>query len=128
LLLGKRTAAGHLAKRQGVLRRWSTHGNGNCLAAAQDDGAIEEETKLVILTISGEERSVFESEFEQEMYAQRREKLRQIEALGQAAYPNQFQATATVPEILQRFDSATAEALEAERTNVVRVVSPAGPR
>jgi lysyl-tRNA synthetase class 2 len=61
---------------------------------------------------------VFESDFEKEMYAQRLEKIRLIEALGQTAYPNQFQASATAPELLAKYENATAETLEAERVNV----------
>jgi lysyl-tRNA synthetase class 2 len=52
------------------------------------------------------------------MYDLRREKLKQIEALGQPAYPNQFLASATVPEIWQQFGETTAEELEALRPPV----------
>jgi lysyl-tRNA synthetase class 2 len=52
------------------------------------------------------------------MYDLRREKLRQIEALGQQAYPNQFQITATVPALLEQYGSATGEELEAAKPHV----------
>ncbi len=61
---------------------------------------------------------MFESDFERGMYDLRREKLRQIEALGQQAYPNQFQITATVPALLEQYGSATGEELEAAKPHV----------
>ena len=61
---------------------------------------------------------MFESEFERNLFALRQEKLKQIEALGQRAYPNSFSATHTLPEIRAKYDAATGEQLEAERVNV----------
>jgi lysyl-tRNA synthetase class 2 len=61
---------------------------------------------------------VFESEFERNLFALRKEKLGQIVALGQQAYPNQFVASHTVAEIRQAYDTLTAEELEAERKTV----------
>jgi lysyl-tRNA synthetase, class II len=61
---------------------------------------------------------VFESDFERGLFALRQEKLKQIEALGQRAYPNSFAVTATLAEIRSRYDNATAEDLETSRTNV----------
>ena len=70
---------------------------------------------------------MFESEFEEKLFALRQEKLQQIAALGQqqglsaaeATYPNSFAATATIPELRRRYiDSdhpTTAEQLEATR-------------
>ena len=49
--------------------------------------------------------------FEAELYEQRREKLKQIEALGYAAYPNSFAFTHSVGKILAEHGAATAEAL-----------------
>ncbi|HUB28578.1 MAG TPA: lysine--tRNA ligase [Terracidiphilus sp.] len=76
----------------------------------------------------------FESEFEENLFNLRREKLAEIEKLGQAAYPNQFPASHTIPEIRGKWDTATAETLEAERVTVavagrimaVRVMGKAG--
>ena len=56
---------------------------------------------------------MFESEFEKNLYALRRDKLAQIEALGHAAYPNSYAATHTVPELRAAYDEQTAEQLEA---------------
>ena len=56
---------------------------------------------------------MFESEFEKNLYALRRDKLAQIEALGHAAYPNSYAATHTVPELRAAYDDQTAEQLEA---------------
>jgi lysyl-tRNA synthetase class 2 len=60
----------------------------------------------------------FESEFERELFALRQEKLQQIEALGQAKYPNQFEFTSTVADIRARWNETAAEALEAEKPQV----------
>ncbi len=66
---------------------------------------------------------MFESEFEQNLFKLRQEKLREIEKLGQAAYPNRFPAAqderaASVAEIRAQWGEATGEALEAERPHV----------
>ena len=76
--------------------------------------------------------SQFESDFEQKLYAQRQEKLREISDIGQrlgltaaeSIYPNRFPAAdeqipfSHIPELLSRYDSETdpisAETLEAE--------------
>jgi lysyl-tRNA synthetase class 2 len=63
---------------------------------------------------------VYESEFEKNLYQQRRDKLQQIAALGQqngltyaeATYPNSYAATHTIPELRTAYDSITAEQLE----------------
>ena len=70
---------------------------------------------------------MYESQFEQELYELRREKLRQIGALGQkaglsyaeATYPNHYDATHTVAELLPLGKNAeggdkTAEELATE--------------
>jgi lysyl-tRNA synthetase class 2 len=64
---------------------------------------------------------VYESQFEERLYNERREKLRQIAELGQksgltyaeATYPNSYAATITIPELRAKFDSLTAENFEA---------------
>jgi lysyl-tRNA synthetase, class II len=61
---------------------------------------------------------VFESEFERNLFALRQEKLKQIEALGQRAYPNSFAATHDIAKIRSLYDAATGEDLEAQRINV----------
>ncbi len=61
---------------------------------------------------------MFDSEFERVLYALRQDKLQQIVALGQQAYPNSYQGTHTVPAIWQEFGEATGEQLESERVNV----------
>jgi lysyl-tRNA synthetase class 2 len=65
---------------------------------------------------------VYESQFEQELYELRREKLRQIAALGQknglsygaATYPNSFTATHTIPELRAAYDAISGEQFAAE--------------
>ncbi len=61
---------------------------------------------------------MFESEFECNLFALRKEKLSQIAALGQQTYPNQFVATHTLHEVRQQFGEIAPEALDAERTVV----------
>ena len=74
---------------------------------------------------------MYESQFEEKLYNERREKLRQIAKLGEkhglsyaeATYPNQYQATHTVPNILplgKKSDGSdkTAEELDADRIDV----------
>ncbi len=61
---------------------------------------------------------MFQSDFERDLFAQRRQTLKKIEALGQRAYPNSFAATHTLPEIREKYDAATGEQLESERVNV----------
>jgi lysyl-tRNA synthetase class 2 len=61
---------------------------------------------------------VCESEFEQSVFDLRREKLRQIEALGHPVYPNSFAATHTLAAIRSEYDAATGEALEKDRVSV----------
>jgi lysyl-tRNA synthetase, class II len=61
---------------------------------------------------------VFESDFERNLFALRQEKLKQIEALGQPAYPNSFSATHSIADIRAAYDSATTEQLEADRVTV----------
>jgi lysyl-tRNA synthetase, class II len=65
----------------------------------------------------------FESEFERSLYALRQEKLKQIQSLGQPAYPNTFRPPddhplRTIPEIRATWDGSTGEQLEAERNPI----------
>ena len=62
--------------------------------------------------------SLFESEFERSLFELRRQKLVDIEKLGQAAYPNQFRFSHSITQIRAQYDAATGETLEAERVNV----------
>jgi lysyl-tRNA synthetase class 2 len=57
---------------------------------------------------------VYESQFEEDLYNLRREKLQQIAALGQAIYPNSYAATITIPELRAAYDAMTAEQFEAD--------------
>ncbi|HZD50074.1 MAG TPA: OB-fold nucleic acid binding domain-containing protein, partial [Silvibacterium sp.] len=61
---------------------------------------------------------MFESDFERNIFALRQEKLKQIEALGQPAYPNTFRATHSIADLRSAYGDATTEQLEAERVNV----------
>jgi lysyl-tRNA synthetase class 2 len=61
---------------------------------------------------------VFDSEFERSLFELRKTKLEEIEKLGQAAYPNQFPASHTIPEVRARWGETTAEEFEAPRVTV----------
>ena len=61
---------------------------------------------------------MFDSEFERNLFELRQEKLKEIEKLGQPAYPNQFPASHTVPQVRAQGDKATGEELEANRVTV----------
>ncbi len=61
---------------------------------------------------------MYESEFEKELFQLRREKLAQIAALGQPAYPNHYSATHTLAQIRSQYDAATAESLDQTRVSV----------
>ena len=61
---------------------------------------------------------MYESEFERSVFDLRREKIAQIEALGQPAYPNSFAATHTLAAIRAAHDASTSEALEQPRVQV----------
>ena len=78
--------------------------------------------------------TVFDSEFERNLFELRRGKLAEIEKLGQAAYPNQFPASHTIQQIRAKWGETTAETLDAERVTVaiagrimaIRVMGKAG--
>ena len=55
---------------------------------------------------------------DEKIYELRRQKLRQIEALGQPAYPTRFDFTHAIPQILAEYGGKTGEELEANRVNV----------
>ena len=61
---------------------------------------------------------MYESEFEKELYQLRRDKLAQIESLGQKAYPNSYAATHTLAQIRSEYDNPTAESPEQPRVQV----------
>jgi lysyl-tRNA synthetase class 2 len=67
---------------------------------------------------SQSEFPAFESEFEARLYAERLATIAKIVELGQAAYPNHYRATHTVPEIHAAYDASTTETLEANRVPV----------
>jgi lysyl-tRNA synthetase class 2 len=66
----------------------------------------------------------FESEFEQNLFQLRKEKLKEIEKRGQTAYPNRFPArqgefATPLAEVRAKWDASTGEELEAKRETVV---------
>jgi lysyl-tRNA synthetase, class II len=68
----------------------------------------------------------FDSEFERKLFDERREKLKKIAKLGQAAYPNRFPAqqgefATPLAEVRAKWDAKTSEELEAKRETVTVV-------
>jgi lysyl-tRNA synthetase class 2 len=61
---------------------------------------------------------VFDSEFERSLFELRKAKLEEIVKLGQAAYPNQFPASHTIPQVRAKWGETQAEGLEATRVTV----------
>ena len=61
---------------------------------------------------------MFESDFERNLFELRKQKLAEIEKLGQAAYPNQFPASHTIPVVREKWGDSTAEELDATRVTV----------
>ncbi len=55
---------------------------------------------------------------DENIYAQRLAKLRQIEALGQPAYRTKYEFTHTIPQTLTEYSDKSAEQLESSRVNV----------
>jgi lysyl-tRNA synthetase class 2 len=56
--------------------------------------------------------------FDENVYELRRQKLKQIEALGQIAYRSKFEFTHTIPQILAEYSEKSAEQLESPRVDV----------
>ena len=55
---------------------------------------------------------------DQKIYQLRRDKLKQIEALGQTAYPYRYETTHVIPQIIEQYSGKTGPELEASRVNV----------
>ena len=55
---------------------------------------------------------------DQKIYELRRAKLKEIEALGQRAYPHKYETTHTVVQILAEYSAKSGEELDKQRTNV----------
>jgi lysyl-tRNA synthetase class 2 len=52
------------------------------------------------------------------IYELRKDKLKQIEALGQSAYPYRYETTHSIPQVVEEFSAKTAPELESPRVNV----------
>ena len=55
---------------------------------------------------------------DQKIYELRKDKLKQIEALGQSAYPYRYETTHSIPQILDEYTAKTAPELESPKINV----------
>ena len=60
----------------------------------------------------------FPVSLDENIYELRKQKLQQIEALGQPAYPHKFSVSHQVPQILAEYAASTGEQLESGRVNV----------
>jgi lysyl-tRNA synthetase class 2 len=70
---------------------------------------------------------VYESEFEKNLYQQRRDKLAEIAKLGHNPYPNTYAFTDTIPQLRAAYDALTAEQLESDLASGKKIeVSIAG--
>ncbi len=61
---------------------------------------------------------MFDSDFERNLFNLRKTKLEEIEKLGQVAYPNQFPASHTIPQVRATWNETAAEVLDADRIKV----------
>ena len=55
---------------------------------------------------------------DEKIHELRRDKLRQMEALGQRAYPTHYEFTHTIPEIIEKYSDKSADDLERARVQV----------
>src|SRR4051812_36668155 len=55
---------------------------------------------------------------DEKIYDLRREKLKQIEALGHSAYPHKYETSDSIPNIVADYTQASGEQLEQSRVNV----------
>ena len=55
---------------------------------------------------------------DEKIYELRKQKLAQIEALGQQAYPHKFATSHTIPQILEQYSHQTGQELEGQRISV----------
>src|SRR4051812_43388183 len=86
---------------------------------------------IILGSTTGEARHLA---LDQKIYELRLEKLKQIAALGQEAYPRKYATTHTVPHVLEQFSPRSAEELEGQRVDVsvagrimaIRVMGKAG--
>jgi lysyl-tRNA synthetase class 2 len=55
---------------------------------------------------------------DRKIYELRRDKLKQIEALGQLAYPYRYETTQTIPQVVDTYSDKSGPELEASRVNI----------
>src|SRR5438067_7305697 len=73
---------------------------------------------LSFIIISFPDRNALTLALDEKIYDLRREKLKQIEALGHSAYPHKYDATHSIPTIIADYTQSTGEQLEQSRVNV----------
>src|SRR2546421_801122 len=70
------------------------------------------------IIISFPDRNALTLALDEKIYDLRREKLKQIEALGHSAYPHKYETTHGIPKIIADHTQSTAEQLEQSKVNV----------
>ena len=73
---------------------------------------------LFIISLRSKETKGTPLAFDDKIYELRREKLKQIEALGQATYRSKYEFTHTFEQILAKYTEKTGEELERDRVHV----------
>src|ERR1700693_3583629 len=81
-------------------------------------GSQDVANPLFIISLPSQRTNRTPLAFDDDVYELRREKLKQIEALGQAIYRSKFEFTHTLDQILAEYTPKTAEELEQARVNV----------
>src|SRR4029078_8327363 len=74
--------------------------------------------RAAFIILGSRKRRILALALDQKIYELRLEKLKQIQALGQEAYPRKYATTHTVPQILEQFTPKAAEELEATKVSV----------
>jgi lysyl-tRNA synthetase class 2 len=103
-------------------RATATHGLSSCFSGFSSRIAIHPRVRKFNLPPSPLNALLllynFHVSLDENIYNLRKQKLQQIEALGQPAYPHHFRSSHQVPQILAEFAPRTGEELEADRITV----------
>src|SRR5215471_649140 len=90
--------------------------HGRQYSAISSQHSVHDAATFIIESLTAREKTLLS--LEEKIYQQRREKLQQIEALGQPAYPFKYDFSHTIPQILSEYGQKTAEQLADPRVNV----------
>src|SRR6202521_3935464 len=98
-----------------ILRLRLTSYSRSCASLRMTGG---QQCRLVIIAVPSFDQERILLAFDEDVYELRRQKLKQIEALGQTAYRSKYDFTHTIPQILAEYTDKTAEQLENPRISV----------